>query len=49
MVEEEIPPRWQVEEHMMRTGEDKEAEPPLLFANRLSKDHLQLILESQQK
>jgi hypothetical protein len=49
MVEEEIPPSWQVEEHTMSIGEDKEAEPPLLCANRLLEEHLQLIFEIRQK
>jgi hypothetical protein len=33
----------------MSVGEDKEAEPPLLYANRLSEEHLQLIFEIRQK
>jgi len=49
MVEEEIPPSWQVKEHMMNVGEDKEVERALLYANRLSEEHLQLIFEIRQK
>jgi hypothetical protein len=36
-----------VEEHMKSVGEEKEAEPPLLFANRLSDENLQIILENR--
>jgi hypothetical protein len=47
MVEEEIPPRKQVEEHKMNTSEDKEMEFPLVYENQLSEEHLQLIFEIQ--
>jgi hypothetical protein len=49
MVEEEIPPSWQVEENTVIASEDKEVEWPLLCANRLSEEHLQLIFEIRQK
>jgi hypothetical protein len=53
MVEEEIPPRWQVEENKMAanenttevTSEEKEEEKPQQFANLLMEEHLQLIFE----
>jgi hypothetical protein len=49
MVEEEIPPSWQVEENTVVTSEDKEEERPQLCANRLTEEHLQLIFEIRQK
>ena len=49
MVEEEIPPSRQVEDHTTSVGEDTEAETPLLSPNRLSDEHLQIIFEIQQK
>jgi hypothetical protein len=34
-----------VEEHIKSVGEDKEAEPPLLSANQLLDENLQIIFE----
>jgi DNA-directed RNA polymerase sigma subunit (sigma70/sigma32) len=57
MVEEEIPPSWQVEENKMVTNDEntmvaskeKEEDQPQQFVNRLIEEHLQLILEIRQK
>jgi hypothetical protein len=43
------PQAGKVEEHTLIASEDKEVERPLLYANRLSEEHLQLIFEIQQK
>jgi hypothetical protein len=48
-VEEEIPPSWQVENHLMTADVDSEAEPPLLSPHRLSDEHLQIIFYMRQK
>jgi hypothetical protein len=57
MVEEEIPPRWKVEENAAEAneittevaGKEKEEEQPQQFANRLMEEHLQLLFEIRQK
>jgi hypothetical protein len=49
MVEEEIPPSWQVEENMVIASEDKEVEWPQLCENHLMKEHLPIIFEIWQK
>jgi hypothetical protein len=57
MVEEEIPPSWQVEENAATTneittevaGKEEEEEEPQQFANHLTKEHLQLLFEIRQK
>jgi hypothetical protein len=43
IVEEEIPPSWQVENHPTTMDADSEEEPPLLSPLRLLDEHLQLI------
>jgi len=48
-VEEEIPPRWDVEENIMIASQDKEVEWPHRCSNRLTEESLQLIFEIQQK
>jgi len=53
MVEEEIPPRWKVEENVAVANEittevaseEREEEQPQQFANRLMEEHLQLLFE----
>jgi hypothetical protein len=49
IVEEEIPPSRQVEDHSTSAGEETEVETPLLSPNRLSDEHLQIIFEMRQK
>jgi hypothetical protein len=57
MVEEEIPPSWQVEENAAAAneittevaGKEEEEEQPQQFANRLTEEHLQLLFEIRQK
>jgi hypothetical protein len=57
MVEEEIPPRWQLEDNTTTAneittevdGKEEEEEQPQHFANHLTKEHLQLLFEIRQK